>query len=79
MSAVGSRGHQPHVPVRLGSHGEGAEEDTALKRHCSILCCVYVVFYLVKMLQNILCLMGIDVFLSCVGWDTSGWFYLELN
>lgn len=41
MSAVGSRGHQPHVPVSLDSHGEGAEEDTALKRHCSILCCVF--------------------------------------
>lgn len=81
MSAVGSHGHghQSHVPVSLESHAEGAGEHMALKTLCSILCCVWGVFYLVKMLKNILSLIGIFVFLSCVGRDTSGWFNLELN
>lgn len=79
MSAVGSHGHQPHVPVSLESHGEGAGEHIALKKLCSIPCGVWGMFCLVKMLQNILCLIGIDVFLSCVVQGTSGLFYLELN
>lgn len=81
MSAVGrhGHGHQPHVPVSLGCRGEGALEHVALKRLWSILCCVCGMFYLVKTLKNILCLIGIYLFLSCVGQDTSSWFYLELN
>lgn len=66
-------------PVSLGCRGEGAVEHVALKRLWSILCCVCGMFYLVKTLKNILCLIGIYLFLSCVGQDTSSWFYLELN
>lgn len=76
MSAVGSRGcgHQPRVPMSLecfGAHGT----QKALQHP---LFCVGV-FCLVKMLKNVLCLIGIYVFLSCVGQDTLGSFDIELN
>lgn len=61
------------------SHRPPQEPGVSL-RGCNGACCTQLwKKFCVKVLKNILWLIGIYVFLSHVGKDTSGWFYLELN